>query len=413
MGKSKTGGTRSYIRGRVGADVYSIGRDAKGKKQQVVRSLAETVANPQTLNQMRGRMIMYSVMQALAALRPIVDHSFDGFSGRQPNISEFISRNYALVKADVAANPSAGNHFGLCMHQEKGAKRGQFIISDGKAVIPAALALAKSTGVITITLPADNVTVGGLKSALGMTSEEYFTLVGIDTNGNALYERFRVNPNLTDETPVAAENVAAIFATEGNATAPVAINANAITITLDAVATCCAVIISKKANDSYIHNKAVLGDGSGFSWPADVALPSWPVGASDYLNGGDIYGESENFPEGGDIEPITPVTLQAQSMKFDGQSKQIGSSDYAVAFPKRVQLELSLTGEPIDGSCRLAFSDDVALNVGDVPQDLTEIAPITSLAVNREINFTTEEYLLIVGPNNKVVQVLFMMMGSD
>lgn len=48
MAKSKSGGTRAYIRGRVGADVYSIGKTANGKKQQVVRSLAETVANPQT-----------------------------------------------------------------------------------------------------------------------------------------------------------------------------------------------------------------------------------------------------------------------------------------------------------------------------------------------------------------------------
>lgn len=46
MAKSKSGGTRSYIRGKIGADVYSVGKDGKGKRQQVVRSLAEQVANP-------------------------------------------------------------------------------------------------------------------------------------------------------------------------------------------------------------------------------------------------------------------------------------------------------------------------------------------------------------------------------
>jgi hypothetical protein len=39
--------------------------------------------------------------------------------GRQPNISEFIARNYALVKADVQANPSGSNAFGLNMYQER------------------------------------------------------------------------------------------------------------------------------------------------------------------------------------------------------------------------------------------------------------------------------------------------------
>ena len=202
MGKSKSGGTRSYIRGRVGADVYSIGRDAKGKKQQVVRSLAETVANPQTQNQMKGRMIMSTIMQAVAGLKPIIDHSFDNVTGKQPNISEFIARNYALIKADVAANPAASNKFGLVKYQEKGAKRGQYIISDGQAALPSALVLTKASGSIAITMASDAITIAGLKAALGMTSEEYFTLVGIDASGNVLYERFRINPSLADSTAI-------------------------------------------------------------------------------------------------------------------------------------------------------------------------------------------------------------------
>lgn len=295
MAKSKSGGTRSFLRGRVGADVYSIGKNAKGTKQQVVRSLAETVANPQTQNQMRGRMIMSTVMQAVTALKPIIDHSFDNVSGRQPNISEFISRNYALVKADVAANPSSNNAFGLNMYQEKGVKRGAYIIADGNAVIPAALVLTKSTGVIAITLPSDAVTIAGLKSALGMTSEEYFTLVGITSNGAANYERFRVNPTLADDTAISSSNIGDVFAVEGNAAASVSVASNVITITLGTVANCCAVIVSKKTTSGYIHNEAILGEAVGNENTADVALPTYPVGAQDYLNGGDIYGQSESF----------------------------------------------------------------------------------------------------------------------
>lgn len=313
MAKSKSGGTRTYIRGRVGSDVYSIGRDAKGKKQQVVRSLAESVANPQTQAQMRGRMIMSTIAQALAVLRPIVDHSFDGFVGARANLAQFTTQNYALIKADVASHPSTGNKFGLVAYKEKGAKQGCYVISDGQAAIPAALVLTKASGIITITMAADAVTIGGLKAALGMTSEEYFTLVGLKTDGDAAYERFRVNPTLADSTAIAAGNIADVFAVEGNAAASISVADNVITITLSSVAGDCAVIVSKKTAGGYIHNKAVLGDGSNFAAPADTALPTYPVGAENYLNGGDIFGQSESFNPGEDPGPTPSPTQSAIS----------------------------------------------------------------------------------------------------
>lgn len=314
MAKSKSGGTRSYIRGRVGADVYSIGKDAQGKKQQVVRSLAESVANPQTQSQMRGRMIMSTVMQAVASLKPIIDHSFDNVTGRQPNISEFVARNYALVKADVLAHPSSANAFGLNKYQEKGVKRGAYIIADGDAQLPSSLVLTKASGSIAITMAADAVTIAGLKSALGMTSEEYFTLVGITADGKANYERFRVNPTLADSTAISSSNIGDVFAVEGNAAATVSVASNVITITLATVANCCAVIISKKVSGGYVHNEAVLGSLTGVDFNADAALPTYPVGAQDYLNGGDIFGQQESFNPAPTPTPTPTPSVSAPSI---------------------------------------------------------------------------------------------------
>lgn len=340
MAKSKSGGTRTYLRGRVGSDVYSIGRDSKGKKQQVVRSLAESVSNPQTQSQMRGRMILSTIAQALAVLRPIVDHSFDNVIGAQANLSEFTSRNYGLIKADIAAHPASGNAFGLVAYKEKGAKQGCYVISDGQATIPAALVLTKASGIIAITLPSDAVTVAGLKSALGMSSEEYFTLVGLTTTGAANYERFRVNPTLSDDTAISSSNIGDIFAVEGNAVASIAIAANVISITLASVAGDCAVIISKKANGKYIHNEAVLGDGSNFDAPADAVLPTYPVGNENYLNGGDIFGQQESFNPGGDVPPtpsptqshISGATVNGANVAQNGQvNLQAGSNAIVVS----------------------------------------------------------------------------------
>lgn len=334
MAKSKSGGTRTYLRGRVGSDVYSIGRDSNGRKQQVVRSLAESVANPQTQSQMRGRMIMSTIMQVVTGLRPIIDHSFDGIAGKQNNVSEFIRRAYADIKADVAANPSSANKFGLNKYQEKGAKQGQYTISNGQAALPSALVLNAASGVITITLPSDAITVAGLKAALGMTTEEYFTLVGIDATGVAMYERFRVNPTLADTTAIASGNIGDVFAVEGNAAATVAIASNVITITLAAVAACCAVIISKKTAGGYIHNKAVLGAGTGFEYNSDAALPTYPVGAENYLNGGDIFGGSESFNPAPTPTPTPTPTEDASivSLSVGGNAVTKGGSVATSAF---------------------------------------------------------------------------------
>ena len=341
MAKSKSGGTRSMIRGRVGSDVYSVGRDAKGKKQQVVRSLAETVSNPRTQSQMRGRMIIATIAQALAVLRPIVDHSFDNVTGSRANLAEFTSRNYALIKADIAANPNSGNKFGLVLYNERGAKRGQFIIADGQANVPNALTLTKDSGLLTITLAADDLTIGGLKSVLGMTSEEYFTLVGLNVNGQALYERFRINPSMSASTVISADNLANVFATEGNAVAAVTLNSNTISILLEAVATCCAVIVSKKANGKYIHNEAVLGGGTNFENSANVALPTYPVGQQDYLNGGDIFGLNEAFVQSTESNPQpeqpgseTPYSISSLSVNgsamTSGSTKQVQAGEVAI-----------------------------------------------------------------------------------
>ena len=348
MGKSITGGTRSYLRGRVGSDVYSIGRNAKGKKQQVVRSLAESVANPQTESQMRGRMIMSTIMQVVAKMKPIIDHSFDNVTGKQPNISEFIARNYGLIKADVAANPQTGNAFGLVKFGEKGAKRGQYVVSAGQAVLPSALVLTKSTATIAITLPADAITGAGLRSALGLAEEEYFTLVGITANGDAAYERFRIAPSLADDAAISSGNVGDCFAIEGNAQAEISIASNVISIVLSDIAGCAAVIISKKVNGEYIHNDAQLGDGSAFDYSANVALPTYPTGSADFLNGGNIYGQQETQPVVVVYPSLTALTLGTDSLL--SQSDSVAND----------------AGNQIAGTCvNLPESGTLSLYVGD------------------------------------------------
>lgn len=288
MAKSKNGGTRSFIRGRIGSDVYSVGKDGKGARQQVVRSLAEQVANPRSSAQMFGRMVMSTVMQAVSALKPIIDHSFDGVATGQPSISEFIRRNYALVKADAEAHPVAENSFGLVKYQEKGARAGGYIVSNGSVILPSTVSI--TGGVMSIDLSAGALTVGGLKSALGLSADGYLTVVVLANPDGALFARVKLTTTLSDDTTITSGNVAGLFTIEGNTSVTVALASNKITFTIDFEGTSGTngVIVSEKIAGAWQHNKCVLSGDTDIQFAANDALPTYPTGAQMFLNGGDL-----------------------------------------------------------------------------------------------------------------------------
>lgn len=288
MAKSKNGGSRAYIRGRIGSDVYSIGKNGKGEKQQVVRSLAETVANPRTAAQMAGRMYMSTVMQAVSALSVIIDHSFDGFPKGQPCISEFIKQNYALIKADAMAHPASGNAFGLNKYQEKGLRPGAYVVSAGTVVVPIALTVNAADGEVSIALGAGNATVGGLKAKLGFGNDDYLTIIGLTASGKVQFDRLRIDPTLADSTAITVDNQGSIFLHEGNKVFEVELDGTTLTILAPTVATNMGVIISKNVDGAWKHSSCQLSTPTTPSSTSDVALPTYPTGDAMFLNGGDL-----------------------------------------------------------------------------------------------------------------------------
>lgn len=300
MAKSKNGGTRAYIRGRIGSDVYSVGKNGKGERQQVVRSLAEVVSNPRTSSQMFGRMIMSTTMQAVSAMVMIIDHSFDGFPKGQPSISEFIKQNYALIKADAIAHPASGNKFGLNKYQEKGLKGGEFIISGGHAVAPAAVTLANGAGTGLKIALGDGTTYADLVAAWGLAPDEYITLVWFDetatfsTDGKVSFNfcRLSIKENLTPATVITSDNILDAFNLDGNATPTASLSSGNITFLGAADSGVFfgkdTSIISRKENGVYVHNTATMGVVGTQMFASDDALPTYPTGQETFLNGGDL-----------------------------------------------------------------------------------------------------------------------------
>lgn len=373
MAKSKNGGTRSMLRGRVGSDVYSVGKDSQGKRQQVVRSLAETVANPQTIAQMKGRCIMSTVMQAVSSLAQIIDHSFDNVAAGQPNVSEFIKRNYALIKADVDAHPSSDNVFGIVKYGEKGAKQGAYVIAAGSAYLPAALVNAAAKA--TLTVAGASLTVAAIKEALGLGSDEYFTLVGLTSAGAAEIARFRIGATLSDETVVTSSNIGDLFAIEANCTPVVAVNGMAIEINLPNAQGNSAIIVSRFDNGVYKHNDATLLAVSAPSYTYAVAIETYPQGEARLLNGGNFNGGEHG---GGEPVPPTPPVLEPQltAITYNGTSCMSGSVH--VIKSSFGTNTLAWTGENFPSVGAMAIKSDNGNQVNKVADLASESGSLTN-----------------------------------
>ena len=401
MARSKSGGTRSFLRGRVGADVYSIGKDAKGKKQQVVRSLAESVANPQTLAQMRGRMIMSTVMQAVSAMSQIIDHSFDNVSAGQPNVSEFIRRNYAAIKADVSSHPAEGNAFGLAMYGEKGVKQGAYIVSAGSALPATGIVVDGTAKTLSIALSA-GATIADLRSALGLGANDYFTAVAITADKKFVFVRFHVSTALADSTAISAENIAEVISTDGNISVSLAFAGNSITATFGAFSANYGIIVSRKENATYKHNDCVLVTVADPAYTSDTALPSYPVGIQRFLNGG---GEDQ-----GQVEPepvVEPISVS--NIAWGGSSKPAGDTIYFDSDGNNKAVTFTAANVQVNGGAKVQLSD-LATRLNN-PTDLITVADGTNTVAARSYDNGTSIWL--VPTNGTATKLLEFYNTSD
>ena len=86
------------LRGKLGGTVYY-----RSNGQQISRSRAENVSNPNTQPQRIQRMIMATVMQAYSLTKEITDHSFEGIKYKQDSMAFFQRVNANKLRAMISA----------------------------------------------------------------------------------------------------------------------------------------------------------------------------------------------------------------------------------------------------------------------------------------------------------------------
>lgn len=274
--------------------------------KQVTKEKAEQVKNPRTLAQMRNRMILTTSSAAYAAMKEIVDHSFQGYVYGLQNMSRFQSVNNKLLRANLQA---ATSQFAYANYGDARVLPGAYVISEGSlAPIPSAMFACAITGANSVAftlqpgVTAEQLTADAVIAALGLQVGELATLCFLADCGTEAGYKFgfiRLTVKAAGSVQLTAQNLTDYFDIESNA--PVAITSVAdgtavITATIDGVLAdsglCYGCIHSAIENGSWKRSDTTMSiaDGTQLAPTATQAIATYPVGGSKILNNGDIPG---------------------------------------------------------------------------------------------------------------------------
>lgn len=114
------------IRGSVGKVTFR-----KTNGQNLVSQKVTQVANPRSEEQQVQRMKMYTVVKAYSLMKNICDHSFEGATGRNGNMSRFMKLNLPKLRASMNATELTINEAFLPMGQQNMIAPNDYQISEG------------------------------------------------------------------------------------------------------------------------------------------------------------------------------------------------------------------------------------------------------------------------------------------
>lgn len=245
MGKSKQGGAFGFLRGKVGGVSYSVlsaDKSGSGKKEQVVRSLPETVKNPQTAGQTMQRMKLAPAQKFYSAFSELLSNAFQGIAYGDA------SRRYFMALAMKAEGP----------YVQKGVDRfipAAYPFSQGS--LPSVGIEPFEGGAEVITLAnevaegTNTITNAEFAELLGV-SEDYQLTIAVVNNVNGVFipsyvpfdNRLKI-ADLPEGTLAIAEN-------------KVTINPAALGLDMSAMVACCVVLSVQDASGAWLRSTQVM-----------------------------------------------------------------------------------------------------------------------------------------------------------
>ena len=309
-----------HARGKVGSLVFS-----RANGQQVVRTRAEVIKNPQTQAQMIQRILLQTAAQAYSRMQPIVDHSFEGIPAGQKSMSYFMKRALANLRAELAevgdldaASPAVvalgTNYFAV----------NNYPVSKG--TLPPVIPSVVGSGAAEFTIAGN--TYADVLAAFGLERGDQLTFVAIEgtTIANCAFKFCRIILDPREEDGTQAD-IDSTFVIEGVVNKPnpkneynglyVAFSTDHLAVTADGSLAAAAAIASRqKADGTWLRSNASLtiADGVQIGITVQDALDAFYSGGLDIISERYLNNASRSrsaVAGGGGDQPLPPTPAAA------------------------------------------------------------------------------------------------------
>lgn len=241
MARSKQGGAWGFLRGKVGGMSYSIlgaDKSGSGKKEQIIRSLPESVKNPQTAGQTMQRMKLAPAQKFYKAFSELLSNAFQGIAYGDA------SRRYFMALAMKSEGP----------YVQKGVDRflpAAYVFSQGS--LPSVGIEPFEGGATVITLANEvaegttTITNAEFAELLGV-GEDYQLTVAVVNNVNGVFIPSYIPFDKRLQIKDLPEGTLAIA--EGKVT----INPAALGLDMSAMVACCVVLSVQDASGAWLRS---------------------------------------------------------------------------------------------------------------------------------------------------------------
>lgn len=301
--------------------------------EQITKERVTRVKNPRTISQMRQRMLMATVGAAYSYLKAIADHSFEGKTVGQQNMSEFMRINLNKFR-DAALNSNAAYAFNA--YGDKLINPMRYILAKGS--LPAMPYAINAKHQIALTYNVDDAsTAEKVYDAMGIKKGDMITFVWVVGNASLVSGVFKYTPRQLNIVRLKADKAGAVttphdaFSYESNHTdLDINVNLSAGVLTLASTeANFGAVILSRQNAGTWLRSNATMVGNKSIITGVSVAnqLATYPIESELILNGGEMANEPS-------VE-----TLPTPDLKLSAQSVNIVTKGGTAAAP-------TLTGAP-------------------------------------------------------------------
>lgn len=338
--------------------------------EQITKERVTRVKNPRTISQMRQRMLMATIGAAYSYLKAIADHSFEGKTVGQQNMSEFMRVNLNKFR-DMSLDSNAAYAFNA--YGDKLVNPMRYILAKGS--LPAMPYVINASNQITLTYNvADASTAEKVYDAMGIKKGDMVTFVWVVGNASLVAGVFKYTPRQLNIVRLKADKAGAIatphdaFSFESNhADLDINVNLSAGVLKLASTeANFGAVILSRQNAGTWLRSNATMVGNKSIIAGISVGnqLATYPIESELILNGGEMANEP------------TVEALPTPQLSLSASSVSITTKGGTVASP-------TLTGAPSGAAVTYSSDNTTIATVNSTSGVITAVGNgTTNITVN-------------------------------